>query len=87
VKDWKEAHGLKHYFNTLGSPDLSPIENCWRAVKQYVRANASITGPGLKELVLAGWARISQESINKMVDSIIVRMKAMLASDGQMTRF
>ena len=53
VKAQKEEHGLKHYFNTPGSPDLSPIENCWRAVKQYIRANASITGPGLKELLLA----------------------------------
>jgi len=87
VKDWKEAHGLKHYFNTPGSPDLSPIENCWRAVKQYVRANVSITGPSLIELVLAGWARITKASINKMVDSMVERMKAVLAGDGQMTGY
>jgi hypothetical protein len=87
VKEWKEAHGLKPFFNTSGSPDLSPIENCWRVVKQFVRANASITGPGLKELVLAGWVRISQESINKMADSMVERMQAVLASDGQMTGY
>jgi len=33
VKVWKEQYKLKHFFNTLKSPDLSPIENCWRIVK------------------------------------------------------
>jgi hypothetical protein len=28
VRDWKESHGLKHYFNVSGSPDLNIIENC-----------------------------------------------------------
>jgi len=28
VKEWKQAYGLKHYFNVARSPDLSPIENC-----------------------------------------------------------
>ena len=53
VKAWKKEHGLKHYFNTPGSPDLSPIENCWRAVKQYIKANFRL-GSDLKALVLEG---------------------------------
>jgi len=28
VRQWKETHGLKHFFNYPGSPDLSPIKNC-----------------------------------------------------------
>lgn len=28
VRAWKEAHGLKYYFNCAESPDLAPIENC-----------------------------------------------------------
>jgi hypothetical protein len=30
VRAWKEAHGLKHYFNVSGSPDLNIIKNCWQ---------------------------------------------------------
>jgi len=84
IKAWKEEHGLKHFFNTPGSPDLSPIKNCWRAVKQYIKANFRL-GSDLKKLILEGWRRISQETINKMVDSIVVRMADVLASQGQMT--
>lgn len=84
VKVWKEEHGLKHYFNTPGSPDLSPIENYWRAVKQYVRANYRL-GSDLKQLILEGWKRIDQKTINQMVDSMVVRMADVLATEGQMT--
>jgi hypothetical protein len=45
----------------------------------------SITGPGLKDLVEAGWERIQQPEINKMVDSMVVRMQDVLACDGRMT--
>ena len=84
VKAWKEEHGLKHFFNTPGSPDLSPIENCWRAVKQYVKANRYL-GSDLRLLILEGWKRIDQTSINKLVDSMVVRMQDVLACEGQMT--
>ncbi|KAK4121032.1 hypothetical protein N657DRAFT_658058 [Parathielavia appendiculata] len=36
VRDWKQHNGLRYLFNTHGSPDLSPIENAWNAVKQYI---------------------------------------------------
>ena len=49
------AHtNIRPIFNTPHSPDLSPIENCWRAVKQYISVNISITGLGLME-VGVGW--------------------------------
>jgi hypothetical protein len=36
VCDWKDKHGLKHYFNVAGSLDLNIIKNCWQPLKQYV---------------------------------------------------
>ena len=80
----EKEHSLKHYFNTNGPPDLSPIENCCRAVKQYIKANFRL-GSDLKALVLEGWRRISQETINKLVDSMVVRMEDVLVGAGQMT--
>ena len=84
VKEWKQAHGLKHYFNVAGSPDLSPIENCWRAVKQYIRANYRI-GADMITLVKEGWSRITQTKINELVDSMVRRMQDVVAAEGRMT--
>ncbi|KAK3370787.1 hypothetical protein B0T24DRAFT_530943, partial [Lasiosphaeria ovina] len=80
----KQRHGLKHFFNTPGSPDLSPIENCWRAVKQYIRAHLRI-GSDIKELALEGWKRVSQKTINGLVDSMVRRMEDVLTGEGQIT--
>ena len=37
VKGWKEANGFTSFFNCSGSPDLSPIEDCWQSTKQNIR--------------------------------------------------
>lgn len=64
IRVWKEQHKLKHFFNTPGSPDLSPIKNYWRVIKQYIRANYRL-GSDLKALIIKGWESIRQETINK----------------------
>ena len=86
VKEWKKTYGLKHYFNIPGSPDLSLIENCWRAVKQYIRANLRL-GVNIMELAVKGWRRLTKEKINRYVDSMIRRMQDMLKGEGLMTRW
>jgi len=36
VREWKDKHGLKFYFNVSNSLDLNIIENCWQEPKHYV---------------------------------------------------
>jgi hypothetical protein len=37
VRTWKQKYGLRSYFNCESSPDLSPIESCWQAPKQWLK--------------------------------------------------
>ena len=40
IKAWKRESGLKFFFNCAASPGLSPIENCWLALKEQARGRS-----------------------------------------------
>lgn len=63
VKKWKENYYFKYFFNTSNSPNLSPIENYQRTIKQYIYIYYKFS-IDLKELILKSWEQISQEIIN-----------------------
>lgn len=65
VKDWKVQNGLTTYKNAAGSPDLTPIENCWQLPKHQVKTRPHFDIETLKELAFEGWANLKQKTINK----------------------
>jgi hypothetical protein len=87
VRAWKEKHNLKHYFNCVASPDLSFIENCWAISKQHLRKFPHWDDVTIKELIDEGWGCVSQAFINKKVDEMPDRLRAVIAGNGQMTGY
>jgi hypothetical protein len=85
VRDWKEKHGLKHYFNVSNSPDLNIIENCWLPPKNYVRKYPHWDDESTKALIIEGWDRVSQDYINGMVKTYPQRFRDVLKAGGQLT--
>ena len=55
VRSWKAENKLDSYFNCPSSPDLSPIEKCWQAPKQYLRRIPHWDDDTTKELIVEGW--------------------------------
>ncbi|KAK0645400.1 hypothetical protein B0T16DRAFT_139657 [Cercophora newfieldiana] len=52
---------------------------------QYIKANFRL-GSDLKALIIEAWKKVvTIEMINKLVDSMVMRMTEVLAGDGQMT--
>jgi hypothetical protein len=72
---WKEKHGLTWYINTAGSPDLTPIENAWKAPKAYLKEHAIWDEEAIVELAEEGWEALTIETINDWVDSMPQRMR------------
>jgi hypothetical protein len=64
VAAWKQAHGLKFYFNCTYSPDLAPIENGWQAPKAYLRMEQHWDDETVMEVATEGWEALSQATIN-----------------------
>jgi hypothetical protein len=87
VRTWKEIHRLKHYFNYSNSPNLSLIENCWLPPKSNVRKVPHWDDTTTRELIVESWGRVSQEFINKKVNSMPNRYRAVLEGDGKMTGY
>ena len=87
VRAWKEAQHLHQYFNCTHSPDLSPIENAWQAPKANLRKFAYHDETSLYEIAKEGWKALSQETINAWIDSMPIRLQAVIDHKGQMTGF
>ena len=87
LRAWKEKYDLKFYFNCPSSPDLAPIENTWQPAKQYLKIYPHWDDRTMKELIVEGWANVSQESINKTARLMPERLKAVLATEGKMTSY
>ena len=88
VAQWKKAHGLQHYFNCNGSPDLAPIENAWQPLKQNLRKTPHWDFQTIKDVVDAAWYdQLHQQTINKWSDSMPKRLQDVIDYKGEMTPY
>lgn len=73
------------------SPDLNPIEHCWRFIKQRLRnrkPHGGWTLPELTKAVMEIWANeMTQDYFNKWIDSIPERLEAVIARKGGVTKW
>ena len=82
IRTWKEEHHLLHYFNYTHSPDLSLIKNAWQAPKANLRKFTYHDEESLYEVAKEGWKGLSQKTINAWVDSMPIRLQAVIDAKG-----
>lgn len=82
MREWKEKHGLRYFFNCLRSPDLAPIENAWGHVEKVIKQQPHWDEDSLRELAEEGWARLSQETINHWVRGMPTRLQHVVELGG-----
>lgn len=85
LQKWKDESSFKFYFNCAASPDLTPIENAWLSLKEWLRKSEHWTDHTVEQLARKGWAKLSQETINSWVDSMPARLQQVIDAKGQMT--
>ncbi|KND89988.1 hypothetical protein TOPH_05266 [Tolypocladium ophioglossoides CBS 100239] len=87
VQQWKEAAGLRHFFNCGDSPDLSPLDSLWPPHKQWQREEPlrDWDDETLRQAAREGWAGLlDQERINIWVDFMPQRLRQVIESDGKL---
>ncbi|CAA9501973.1 MAG: hypothetical protein AVDCRST_MAG96-2018 [uncultured Segetibacter sp.] len=85
---WREAHGIKKLQWPPNSPDLNPIENLWKIVKDSVQNDVMPRNKDeLVESVQRAWEGISMEILEVLIASMPFRMKAVIQAKGGSTRW
>jgi len=87
IRRYKEQIGLEYFFNASGSPDLSPIENIWRCEKHKINDFDHFDDDSLIRGIKRAWHAISQETINRYIDSMTSRLASLASRNGDVTEF
>jgi transposase len=67
---WRTAHGIILMPHPSTSPDMNPIEKCWRRIKQALhrRRHQPTNEAEMQAAVTEEWDKIPQEWINSLID-------------------
>jgi hypothetical protein len=67
---WRASKGITLFPHPAISPDMNPIEKCWRWIKQalYRRNRQPTTEAEMVAAVLEEWEKIPQEWINGLIE-------------------
>ena len=96
VKDWFEQHGIWVFEHPAHSPDLNPIEQVWKKMKDILRREF----PGLsalkrndeniqrvEEALRVAWERVPQALIDRLIESMPRRLQAVIDAKGWYTKY
>jgi transposase len=65
------------------SPDLNPIENLWKIVKDLLRYHNK---EEMIQIIQEVWTQVSQEQLQRLILNMPARMQAVIEAKGGSTR-
>src|SRR5947207_8959490 len=81
---YKDSSNIKRLEWPPQSPDLSPIENLWKRLKDKIseRRHRIRTIQEMEVALQQEWAKIEEDFLDKLMDSMPRRIKQMLQNKG-----
>jgi transposase len=88
VEELKSELGIVSMEWPPQSPDLSPIENVWKDIKNWIYKNRSPRNKSdLEEAVTAAWENIAFDKILRYIDTMPDRVKEVIKKNGYATHW
>ena len=88
-EEWRQAHRLEKLNWPANSPDLNPIENLWKILKNAVQ-HGSICPKNTSDLrgvIAREWKIISGQKLILLCHSMPTRLQAVIEASGGHTRW
>ena len=85
----KKELGILVHERPPASPDLNPIENLWRIMKQRIKARPHFRGTysAMCKAVQEEWDRLKPSDWNALIDSMSERLKECRERHGMQTKW
>jgi hypothetical protein len=85
----KQVLGIPVHLRPTSSPDLNPIENCWRVMKQRIKQRPRFPGTveEMRKAVQEEWDRLDQKLVNKYIESMPQRIAQLKQRKGLQTQY
>ena len=64
------------------SPDLNPIENCWKLLKDNVKATLEMDYNKFVNEIKKQWESIKYETIYNLIESMPIRIAKVIQNNG-----
>lgn len=75
ANEWRKAHGIQKMNWPANSPDLNPIENLWKTVKDLLRHhNRPKNKEEMIHIIKAVWDEVSMERLQSLIATMPKRM-------------
>lgn len=88
AENWRLAYGMKKLKWPSNSPDLNPIENIWKILKDWLRYHSMPQNKQeLIECIQKVWDEVPLEQLKCLISTMPNRIKAVISARGGSTRW